>query len=178
VSSVPGLRLFYALWPTAEVCRRLVEIAVRAAVGDAIPAQNYHLTIAFVGEVPAERLAELRDIGAGLRVPRCELKFDALEYWPKPEVVVAAARDVPASLAQVWSDLHATLAAREFLLRPKRLRPHVTLARKVLQAPVLEPIAPVAWEADQFCLVRSQSGSAHSVYTVVDTWPLLDTTEK
>ncbi len=153
-------------------------MAAHLACGEPVPTQNLHLTIAFVGEVPWERVAELRRIGAGLRVPRCELQFDALEYWPKPEVVVVAAREIPESLANVWQELHARLAASQFALTPKRLRPHVTLARKVSQAPVLQPITPVAWQADQCCLVRSQGGSTHAIYTVVDTWSLLDTSEK
>jgi 2'-5' RNA ligase len=178
VSAAQNVRLFFALWPTAAVREQFAAIAARLAHADAVPAPNYHLTIAFVGEVPLGRVAALRAIGAGLRVPHCRLSFDALEYWPKPEVVVAAVRDIPSSLALVWQDLHAQLATSQFVLAPKRLRPHVTLARKVLQAPDLAPIAAVAWEAEQFCLVRSQSGSAHSIYTVVDTWPLLDSVEK
>ncbi len=178
MSSEQNPRLFFALWPTDRARARLAEIAARLADADAVPVQNYHVTIAFVGEVPIARVAELRNVGAALRMSRCQLKFEALEYWPKPEVVVAAVRDIPSALADAWRDLHEKLAASQFALTPKRLRPHVTLARKVLQAPVLEPIVSVEWEADQICLVRSQSGNAHSIYTVVDTWPLLDTGEK
>jgi 2'-5' RNA ligase len=47
-----------------------------------------------------------------------------------------------------------------------------------MQAPVLEPIVPVEWQAEQISLVRSRSGKVHSIYTVVDTWPLLDSSEK
>jgi 2'-5' RNA ligase len=178
VSLQQNPRLFFALWPTAGARVQLAEIAARLADADAVPVQNYHLTIAFVGEVPIARVAELRKIGAGLRMARCQLKLEALEYWPKPEVVVAAVREIPSALADAWRDLHERLAASQFALTPKRLRPHVTLARKVLQAPVLEPIVPVEWQADQISLLRSQSGTVHSIYTVVDTWPLLDSSEK
>lgn len=178
MSSEQNPRLFFAVWPTVGARGQLAEIAARFSGADVVPEQNYHVTIAFVGEVPEARVTELRNIGAGLRMPRCQLKFETLEYWPKPEVVVAAVRDIPSALADGWHDLHAGLAASQFLLTPKRLRPHVTLARKVLQAPVLEPIVSLEWEADRLCLVRSRSGSTHSIYTVVDTWPLLDTAEK
>ena len=126
------------------------------------------------GRGGSAREPKLRNIGAALRMSRCQLKFEALEYWPKPEVVVAAVRDIPSALADAWRDLHEKLAASQFALTPKRLRPHVTLARKVLQAPVLEPIVPVEWQAEQISLVRSQSGKVHSIYTVVATWLLLD----
>jgi 2'-5' RNA ligase len=72
--------------------------------------------------------------------------------------------------------LHRDLAAAGMALAPKRLRPHVTLARKAAQAIVPQAMSPFAWKAREFCLVRSETGGVQSAYTVVDTWPLLDET--
>jgi 2'-5' RNA ligase len=116
----------------------------------------------------------LRQIGRDLCARSCLLRFDAYEYWPKPEVAVASARDIPEPLQALWASLHARLADSGFVLQPKRLRPHVTLARKVAQAPVPATMSPFEWTANEFHLVRSTTGAEHSVYTVVDTWPLLD----
>jgi len=172
-----GLRMFYALRPDLET-RAKIEAAARAIAWDdpvrLVPVENFHLTIAFVGEVDDERLAELRRIGALLRAARCTLEFAAYEYWPKPAVVVAAAREIPAALESCWRALHQALASHDFRLDPKRLRPHVTLARKVTQAPVPTPMSSFSWHATDFCLMRSLGGGAQPVYTVVDTWPLLD----
>jgi 2'-5' RNA ligase len=176
VSAVP-LRLFYALLPSRAEREALARFAVArdADLGASpVPAENYHATIAFVGMVPAERLATLLRIGAETQVARFSLSFDALDYWPKPEVIVAAARAIPPPLHALWEHLHARLAAADFKLTPKRLRPHVTLARKVAQAPVPAVMSPLQWQAKQFSLVRSLGGDTHSIYTVVDTWPLLD----
>lgn len=171
------LRMFYALWPGSET-RTLIAAAAQAIACGAsarlVPAENYHLTIAFVGEVPEQQLPILRQIGASLGAASCTLRFDAYEYWPKPEVLVAAAREIPASLENCWRALHQNLASRGFALDPKRLRPHVTLARKVTQAPVSTPMSRFAWCARDFCLMRSSGGATQPVYTVVDTWPLLD----
>jgi len=172
-----SLRMFYALWPGIET-RALIAAAARGIACGAparlVPAENYHLTIAFVGEVPVQQLPILQRIGASLGAASCTIRFDAYEYWPKPEVVVAAAREIPASLENCWRALHQNLANRGFALDPKRLRPHVTLARKVTQAPVPTPMSPITWRASDFCLVRSSSDGTRAVYTVVDTWPLLD----
>jgi len=119
-------------------------------------------------------LPALLSIGAEIRAARFQLSFEALEYWPKPEVVVAAARSIPPALQALWDDLHARLAKCEFALAPKRLRPHVTLARKISQAPVPAVMSPLLWEVSNFSLVRSHLGGTHPAYTVVDTWPLLD----
>jgi 2'-5' RNA ligase len=104
------------------------------------------------------------------------LVFDAYDYWPKPEVVVAAARTIPSVLDQLWRELHGALALRQWALDPKRLRPHVTLARKVSQAPVLQAFSAVEWTVSKFSLLRSDMRGSGPVYTVVDTWPLLDDT--
>jgi 2'-5' RNA ligase len=54
------------------------------------------------------------------------------------------------------------------------LRAHVTLARKVTQAPVLQAMSPLYWNTRSFSLICSETGGTCSAYTVVDTWPLLD----
>lgn len=172
-----SLRVFYALWPGTEAREAMARLAATQDAGprpSPVPAENYHVTIAFVGSVPAARLSALRHVGAETRMARFALRFEAVEYWPKPEVIVAAVRTIPPALQALWDDLHARLAACDFELAPKRLRPHVTLARKVTQAPVPTVMSPLHWEASDFSLVRSLVGGAHSAYTVVETWPLLD----
>jgi 2'-5' RNA ligase len=170
-------RMFYAFWPAAEAREEFAQ-AARAldcgAAARAVPVADYHLTLAFVGEVPVSRVEDLRRIARELAAGACQLRFDAYEYWPKPEVAVAAARQIPAPLQSLWVSLHERLAQARFVLQPKRLRPHVTLARKVVQAPVLAPMLPVEWTPREFHLVRSTPSREHSIYTVVDTWPLLD----
>jgi RNA 2',3'-cyclic 3'-phosphodiesterase len=177
------VRLFFALWPD---CRTRVRIA-RAAAGlpaelgaRRIPPENYHLTLAFVGEVAATQLKELQQVGSSQKVPGCTLAFDAYEYWRPPRVVVAAARRIPPELLELWTQLHRALtqsqAAPRFERAPAMLRAHVTLARKVAQAPVLQAMSPFEWTLREFSLIRSDTSGVHSVYTVVDTWPLLDDT--
>ena len=135
-----------------------------------VPAENYHLTLAFVGEVIDSKLAVVRQIGSDVRAAACEITIDAIEYWAESQVMVAATTETPAALLELWSRLH-----RELALHPADpLRAHVTLARKVTQAPVPQAMSPFVWSARSFSLVRSDTGGGHSVYTVVDTWPLLD----
>ncbi len=172
-------RLFYALWPTAAERERTARAAAGLPIADGarlVPPQNYHLTIAFVGDVPAAQVERLRKVGGAQACARFALSFDAYEYWPKPEVVVAAARATPAGLDALWRELHDELARAGFVLEPKRLRPHVTLARRVAAAPSLPALPAFAWKAAALCLVRSQTEAAAAVYTVVDHWPLLDET--
>jgi 2'-5' RNA ligase len=147
-----------------------------------VPRENYHTTLAFVGEVSMPQLAVLQQIGSAQRAATCTIRFDAYDYWRDPQVVVAVAKESPASLTQLWAQLQRDLAHLrphlnlEYPQAPPRT--HITLARKVAQAPVLPAMSPFDWNARSFSLVRSDTSGARSVYTVVDTWQLLYETPK
>ncbi len=181
------MRLFFALWPDVRT-RELMAGAASAlrlpSPARLVPPENYHLTLAFVGEVSATQLAVLLEVGRAQRAAGCTLTVDAFDYWPEPKVLVALAGETAPALTGLSAGLQQDLALRGRTLNPGRpivppdapLRAHVTLARKVAQAPVLPAMSPIPWCARSFSLVRSDTSGAHSVYTVVDTWPLLDET--
>ena len=167
------MRFFFALWPDEDINRQLTELAGRLNLerrGRRVDPKNYHMTLVFVGEVPATKLAVLQQIGRSLRVPRFTLNCDAIEFWQDSKVVVTVVRTPPPGLLDLCSRLSAALE----LPPPKSPRPHVTLARKVVQAPVLQAMLPMEWWTTTFSLIRSDTGGAESAYTVVDTWSLLD----
>ena len=182
------MRLFYALWPDEQSTARL-SVALASVDGvermRLVPRGDYHVTLVFVGEVAESRLVDLRRIGRGVRGFACALTFDALEYWPEPAVVVATMGSTPPALTELCRRLNSELAAVEWIkhtaaeaaARPT-LRAHVTLARKVLQPPVLQAMSVFSWPACAFSLVRSDRVGERPVYTVVDTWPLLYETPK
>ena len=183
------MRLFFALWPDAGTRASIANAAAAVPVARGarfVPRENYHLTLAFVGEVASSRLALLLQMGHRQRAAGCTIEIDAYDYWPEPQVLLAVARETPAALIALCTQLHGELALHRASLNPGRRRPpqltplrvHVTLARKVAQAPVLPAMSPFRWSARSFSLVRSDTSGAHAVYTVVDTWPLLDETPK
>ncbi len=179
------MRLFYALWPDVVVREHLARAAAALRLGcdvRCVPCGNFHMTLAFIGEVAPSRLDTLRRIGSAQRAPGRTMTFDAYEYWPEPQVVAAVVRESPAAFIELSTQLHRALslsAAVPPCERPHRpLRAHVTLARKVAQAPVLQAMSPIDWTARSLSLVSSDTSGAQSVYTVVDTWPLLDEMRK
>jgi len=168
------LRLFFALWPDADAAARLAGIAAELTVhapGRRVHPKNHHVTLAFLGEIPDSQLALLQRVAGSVKAHRFTMAFDSLEYWPQSQVVVAAARKSSPELLRLAVQLHAATGPA-----PQRLRAHVTLARKMTQAPVLQAMSTIGWEAVSFSLVRSDTGGAESAYTVLDTWPLLDET--
>jgi 2'-5' RNA ligase len=175
------VRLFFALWPDdalrAQFSRAAADLPADCRA-HCVPPENYHLTLAFVGDVAMSQLGALRRIGSAQRACGFTLLFDAREHWGEPQVVVAAVRENPAALLELCTALHRalrqSLAAPRFKSPAAPLRAHVTLARKVAQAPVLQAMSPFSWSARAFSLVSSDTRGARAVYTVVDTWSLLD----
>jgi RNA 2',3'-cyclic 3'-phosphodiesterase len=166
------VRLFYALWPDVRFAKHLARAAAALPLaGDVrrVPYDNFHVTLAFIGEVAASQLPALQRIGGAQRAPECTIIFDGYEYWSEAQVVAAVVRESPAALIELSTALHRAVSRSG----ASPLRAHVTLARKVAQAPVLQALSPIQWNVRSFSLVSSDTRGAHSVYTVVDTWPLL-----
>lgn len=137
-----------------------------------VPAEKYHLTILFLGEVAERDLSAVR--AAAACGGQFTLRFDRCEHWAASRVLVAAASRTPGPLEALRSGLEAQLAARGIAFDGQPLVPHITIARKVSQPPVLQAMSEFFWTVRAFHLVASAPGAAGSIYTVVDTWPLLD----
>jgi RNA 2',3'-cyclic 3'-phosphodiesterase len=174
------VRLFFALLPdlgTRECLSGAVAELKLSGRARPVAPENLHITLAFVGEVPGRDVRLYREAGESLGLRRCAIELDAWEYWPNSAAVVLAGRENPPDLAAQTDSLRAAVAVHAGAKREEsRWRAHATLARKVTQAPVLPAMSPIIWVSDSFSLMRSDTGGSESVYTVVDSWPLLDKT--
>lgn len=174
-------RLFFALWPDAPAGARLAqatEAAVQASGGRPVPAEQLHLTLAFLGAVPTARLAELLALApvavcaAGLRDEPLALTLGRLERWPGPPVLCVLPVDPPAALGALARGVVGALGAAGFAPDLKPFRPHVTVARKVVRPSEAVPIVPVRWTFERIALIESRTLERGPVYSVVGTCPL------
>jgi RNA 2',3'-cyclic 3'-phosphodiesterase len=172
------LRLFFALWPSASMQAELAA-AARAVIGALrsgrpVPPENLHLTLAFLGSVPESALQRLEEsvAGSASAAVAVEVTFDALEYWPRAEIVCAAANAMPREAAAFAEALKQKLTSRGFAPDLKPFRPHVTLARQVRHRPLERTLAEVRWTFRDFALVESRSSPGGSLYSVRTSWPL------
>jgi 2'-5' RNA ligase len=105
------------------------------------------------------------------------LRFDRIEFWREPRVLVATAQPIPAGLALAQS---LQRCASDLGLAPDRKpwRPHVTLARSVL--PKLLPADfqgeqalpnPVTLTVSSFVLAESLVGAPARRYAQLASWP-------
>ena len=155
----PPLRLFLAVWPDAAAREALLRwrAAARWPAGAApTPPQQLHLTLHFIGAVPAARLAEVTEFLAVPCAP-CRIGFDRVEAWPRGLAVLGASA-VPPALQALHGRLAEALRALDLPVEARPWRPHVTLARRAAGA-VLPPQAPSGdWLVRGYALVQSAGG--------------------
>lgn len=151
------LRLFTALWPDRATRRAL------AACRDAVPwppgtrptpTDKLHLTLHFLGAVPASRLAALQG-ALDLPAKAFELRLDVVNAWPGGLVVLQSAHP-PAALAGLHAALGTALRGLGLPVEQRAFRPHVTLARHALASATLPAMAaPLPWRVEGHALVHS-----------------------
>jgi 2'-5' RNA ligase len=169
-------RTFFALWPD-EPSRAALSALARAVAHDrggrATAAANLHVTIAFVGQVPASRLAALAEAGRASVDGRgaFDLALERLGGAAQGIAWIAPA-SVPPELVALHGALKSALAGRDFAVEARRFRPHVTLARRCGRRPLHRATEPIAWRVERLSLVRSVGGPDGSRYDDLDAWPL------
>ena len=162
---------------------RLAEIAANAAAnfgGRATRCNTIHLTLAFLGEVPESRLAELCALADSVQGPSFTMVLDRLGYWRHNRLLWAGSQAPVAPLGELVSCLRNVLANAGFKVDAERqgFVPHVTLVRKVpANAGLLEnhqfpSFESLAWRADRFVLVRSRLSSSGSEYLILREFSL------
>lgn len=174
------LRLFFALWPTDRHRAALAESAAGAVArvaGRAVPPGNLHVTLAFLGSVPAQTFVHLVGIGGQGSWPAVSLDFTRIEYWARPKVLVAMPAQVAAAAQEVVERLWQGVEPLGFAREQRPWRPHLTLVRGVLQLPPanleMTPFQPAvdapAW---RLALVDSAAHPEGPRYKPLADWPL------
>lgn len=166
-------RLFFALWPDSRLREQMTRTArpiAALAPGRLQQPQQWHVTLVFLGAVPAKRLPVVHEAAAAVRAEPFELTFDTVEYWRRAGVLCLTARQTPPALEQLVAALRAELEQRGFATEQRTYRPHLTFARRVRPPPELPAPDPLIWPATEFVLVESTSGVHGSVYTVLAEW--------
>ena len=152
-------RLFLGLWPPPQVREALAAHGDRwswPAAARRTGAERLHITLHFLGNVPASRVPALRP-ALDLPWEGCTLHLDRAAVWPGG-IAVLEASQVPPPLAALQARLGAALEQLGFEVETRRYRPHVTLARKAQGA---QPAAggAIAWQVGKpYLLLRSLPG--------------------
>lgn len=140
--------------------------------GRVTPANNIHLTLVFLGTVPAARIAELCRAGDSVTAPCFGMDVGGADYWRHNRIVWAGPPLCPDALRTLVADLESALASRGFDYDQRVYVPHITLLRDARCAPVTPPMTAIRWSVGGFVLVQSVRRDRALVYEVLRHWPL------
>ena len=126
-------RVFFALWPDhrqRDRMRDFITPVAKLVEGRAIDRRNWHITLAYIGEFPEDRIDELHEAKRAVTVEPFRLRLDKLEFWPRPKIAALVPPNVPAELQRLVEDLQGRILAAGVEPEHQRVyRPHITVVR-------------------------------------------------
>ena len=168
-------RLFFAVWPGASGRAAIASLAcevARAAGGRATAADKIHLTLAFLGEQPADRISALHCLGSGIKAPAFVLTLDEVGCFRRTGITWLGASAPQSGLAALHAELGLVLQTEGFAVDERPYAPHLTLARRSKTSIRRRLPEPVVWPVDAFALVASDLGTGGPTYRTMAEWRL------
>jgi len=130
------MRLFIAINFEEEIKSKINEIIDKikgyAVQGRFVKKEHMHLTLEFLGEVPKERLDDIKSVMDIINSSPFKLSLTGLGYFRRKEgnIYWLGVKDNKA-LMDLQSRLHNLLLAKGYELENREYKPHVTIGRRV-----------------------------------------------
>lgn len=171
-------RLFFALELPGETQQQIIQWRADhfpADAGRPIAAANLHLTLAFLGEVSADKQRALAAMAGRIRQPGFTLNLDDAGQWLRSQVVWLGTRQPPRGLLQLANMLRSQAARSGCYQSPQPFHPHITLLRNTAH---VVPIPPpgFGWKVPvtEFALYASDFTRGRTRYTQLERWTLTE----
>jgi len=193
-NAAPFMRLFIAVAVSPGVRQEIGRAQSRLQRGmppGAVrwtPPDQFHITLKFLGDVPAEHLAALQQSLAAICAAFHLLRLSAhgLGFFPnasRPRIIWAGASDSQSRMPELHRHIDEALCWLAPPERPEKFAGHITLGRfkpgsHAAIPKLLELIADVRdrhfgeWPAGEVQLVRSELTSIRAEHSVIARFPL------
>lgn len=169
-------RLFFAIDVPEEIQQQLVDWRAQHFAADAgrpVAAANLHMTLAFLGEVSAQKQQALSALAERIQQPGFTLTLDDAGHWPRSRVVWLGSRSTPRGLLQLASMLRSQAARSGCAQIPQPFHPHITLYRQACHSVRLPPPGfRWQWQVNEFVLYESLFERGRTRYRPLARWPL------
>lgn len=167
------LRLFFALPCATEDAEAICTWRAGLNVGGKpVVKDNFHVTLAFLGNQPAEAVPGLLALAAQVQGRPFTLTLDCLTTIGRDHACLQPSHP-PHPLFGLQSRLKDRLLASGLPVDDRPYLPHLTLARHA--SPTTRHDAPAfSWCVDRFSLYVSENGPAGVRYRALGSWPLQD----
>jgi 2'-5' RNA ligase len=131
-----------------------------------------HLTLVFLGDTPAARLDELKELAGSMQGRRFDLAFKQAACWRHNKVGFLSPEQTPPELAQLVYGLEDGLEAAGIDFDQRPYKPHLTLLRNT-RCTTQVAFKPIHWRPEEFVLVASSSTDHGPTYQLLGRWKLL-----
>lgn len=173
------MRLFFALEPSGQNKLAIGHWRNKAlpTFNKLVPAANFHITLAFLGQTSSSQLdALIQEVDSLALPPTFAVHLTHVGYWSKPKVLWLGCEQTSRSHHTLANELNkAGLSAGINLLKRDYL-PHLTLVRKCQKnppAPIIEP--SFVMDFSEFHLFESVSTTKGVKYQRLASWQLSPT---
>ncbi len=163
-------RIFFALWPDhrqREQLRETINAVAKTVEGRYVDRRDWHVTLAFIGDFPEDRIDGLLERAGDIEVEPFRLTFDRLEFWARPRVASLTAAMVPDELEDLVVSLNAVLIAEGIAPENRAYRPHITVVRNARTFTTERLAQRLTTEWSGFELVETVSEHGRSFYRPV-----------
>ena len=149
--------------------RDFISPVAKLVEGRATERRNWHITLVYVGNFPASRIGELQEAKKAIEVEPFRLRFDRLEFWPRPKIAALVPPIVPPELESLVENLQGQVLAAGVDPEHQRVyRPHVTVVQNARQFETQRLAQSAITEWSSFELVESISEPGGVTYRPLD----------
>jgi 2'-5' RNA ligase len=177
------MRLFIAVNFNDEIKGQIMgvqdQLRAQSLRGNFTRPENFHITLAFLGETPEERLKNLLRIFEKIKAPPFEISFDHTGFFShsgKEPWWIGAERNSPAvqTLAAIRTQLIDHLFDAGFDVDKRPFNAHITLGREIkLSKPVILDCPKIIIGVKRVSLMKSERIRGILTYTELSGRELL-----
>ena len=174
-------RLFTGLSLPPPIARQLATIRGGLSGARWIDAEDYHITLRFVGDVGQAQADEVHSLLERIRRPAFTITLGGLDVFggTKPRAIVAGVRPTPA-LLELQAEQERLFRRIGLPAETRKYTPHVTLARLRQTSPIAVAdflsvrgfLASRDFKVDHFALFSARDSVGGGPYIVEASYPL------
>lgn len=153
----------------------------------AVPKANYHITLAFIGNVnntlkialvnEASIIANTLNHTSSTYKQAKQTKYpvlilDQLGLFKKPKVLYITTATIPTWLSKLAFDLVNSASQLGLIMENRPYLPHVTLYRKAKSLPSFNGSCNINIDIKSFSLYQSKSSTKGVIYSAINTWKI------
>ncbi len=168
------MRVFFSLRPSQVVQRALWELqaSLSQAAGRPVPAENFHMTLSFLGEVSANVIDTLVHLAETVHHPQFQMRLDEIGFFARPAILFVGPSSPPQRLTNLVRTIRRLAYEAGVSSRNSKFVPHVTLYRQAkFTATNLQP--NILWKVTHFELTESILSANGSRYQTIAAFPLI-----